>query len=71
MIAGGETTGFIEHGGAMIKIGVFRLLSYMLQLQIWMQLKVLMLLLEIMILRIPIIILTFTNANKKIIKIVN
>ena len=55
MIAGGEPTGFIDHGGALIMIGVFMLLSFMLQLQIWMQLTVLMLLLKI-ILRIILVI---------------
>ena len=52
MIGGNEPTRIIDHGGAMAKIGVLRLLSYMLQLQIWMQHTVLMLQPKIVLLRI-------------------
>ena len=46
LIGCNEPTAIIDHGGAMIMIGVFMLLSYMLQLQTRMKLTVLVLLLE-------------------------
>lgn len=47
MIAGYGQNRIGDHGGSMIFIGLLMPRSFMLKLQIWMQLKVLMLLLNI------------------------
>ena len=54
-----------DHGGAMIIIRVFMLLSFMLQLQIWMQLTVLMLLLKVILLIILIMEKEGRNRGKR------